>query len=131
LQVEAFQLQDYVTLVYAPIEKVPAEFVFKAQETWYSTVMLNEVLKMVDSIDLILVDGPFGGGTPFARYSAVPFLKQKLTPDFSVFLDDSERDDEKEMILEWKTMLDSNITYFKRYTMLSTDKSFESKPHKL
>src|SRR5690606_19832950 len=62
-QLEAFKLKDYVTFIYAPIEKVPNEFAFKTQETWYSTTILNEILKTVDSIDLILVDGPFGAGT--------------------------------------------------------------------
>lgn len=130
-QIDVFELQDYVTLIYAPIEKVPAEFAFKTQETWYDTAVLNQLIKKVDAIDLILVDGSFGGGTAFSRYSAIPFLKNKLASDYSIFLDDAKRPDETEIVNEWKVLLNCNTTHFERYTQFNLNSGFVSVPFKL
>jgi hypothetical protein len=131
IQIESLELQDYVTLIYAPIEKVPSSFSYKSQDIWYSTNELDTELNAVFDIDVVIVDGPFGGITPYARYSALPFLKNKLASKFSIFIDDVGRSEENEILKEWKNILKCDVLDMKRYAVLYSEKDFSSLPFQL
>ncbi|UTA78628.1 class I SAM-dependent methyltransferase [Halomonas sp. XH26] len=63
---------------------------------WYS---LN--FKNINNIDILIVDGPPGNTCLFARYPALPALFNRLSPNAEVWMDDANRQEEKEITEEW------------------------------
>ena len=122
-------LNDYVKIVLAPIADVDIKLAKEGQKKWYDNKVLDESLVTLGLIDLIIVDGPYGGLTPYARYSAVPYLKEKMSDNFSIFLDDSRRKMEKEILNDWEKILKGNLSDFKRYACISSNSSFGSVPY--
>lgn len=129
-QIEISQLEEYVTIFHAPQTLVSENLKLQGQKTWYDVEVLKTKLNE-NNIDLILVDGPFGGSTKFARYSAIPFLKSKLAKDYSVFLDDVNRADEQEIAKEWENILKCKARYIERYAVFCTSKSFDVAPFQM
>jgi|SRR5690606_36395938 len=128
-QLKLLGLTDYVTIIYAPIQSIDKSLALGEQKLWYDVAVLDTYFKTENTIDLVLVDGPFGGLTPHARYSAVPYLNGKLANTYSVFLDDINREDEGVILKEWKDILQcSNKKRFERYAVLSSQTNFFSKP---
>lgn len=64
---------------------------------WYDPGALDDV----DSIDLLVVDGPPQSTGPLARFPAVPLLRDKLSPGVPVVLDDATRPGEREAVRLW------------------------------
>lgn len=122
-------LQDYVKIVVAPIADIAQEFAKEGQKKWYDTQVLSNELSTIDKIDLVIVDGPYGGTTPYARYSAIPFLKNKMAINYNIFLDDSARNDEKQIVLDWKQILNSKLKNYIRYSCLEKETRFDSAPY--
>lgn len=65
---------------------------------WYDISVLDQV----EYIDMLIIDGPPETVQSLARYPAVPLLKDKLTPNTIVILDDTNRKDEQEIIKLWQ-----------------------------
>lgn len=128
-ELSLYNLQGIVTLIHAPLTKAPKNICLKGQELWYCIDSINEKLGATQEFDLVVVDGPFGGSTPFARYSAIPFLKSRLSNNWGVFLDDSRRDDEREIANLWAKALEVNPEFIHRYVYLTNNLSFETKPY--
>lgn len=130
-QLELLDLASYVTFIYAPIQPIRDSFSLGDQKLWYDIDVLNEHLISIKDIDLVLVDGPYGGLTPHARYSAVPYLKDKLAKSYAVFLDDVHRKGEKSIIKSWESILNCQAKVIERYAVLSPNEQFYSKPFQL
>lgn len=130
-QLKIYNLEEYVTIIYAPLVEVSEDLLFKDQKKWYDLEVLKNSLKSNTEFDLIIVDGPYGGSTPFARYSAVPFLIDNLAKNHSVFLDDINRTEEKLIASEWGKMLNCNFKYIERYAVFSTAQKFDVSPFQL
>lgn len=130
-QLDLMKLSAFVNVIHCPQTKVPSSISYKEQQTWYDTDVLMEVLKEIPEFDLVLVDGPVGASTPFARYSAIPFLKDKISTNFSVFLDDVNRPREAEIVNEWQKILDCKFTRKERYVTFTNAKSFDVTPFQL
>lgn len=64
---------------------------------WYDASCLADV----DTIDLLLVDGPPKSTGPLARYPAVPLLADKLPTGALVVMDDADRPGEQEAMRRW------------------------------
>ncbi|MBD3583442.1 O-methyltransferase [Flavobacterium selenitireducens] len=126
---ERMGLSHHATVVYAPIVSVAREIALDGQQKWYDTSAIDIALERHPDIDVVIVDGPFGGLTPFARYSAVPYLKSRITGQFAVFLDDSARPDEKRIVPEWSTLLNAKVKRNERYTCLTSQSSFDVTPY--
>ena len=123
-------LLQYVKIIVAPITSVAPEIAKKGQEKWYDADAIAARIKEISNIDMVIVDGPFGGTTPFARFSAIPFLKEKMATSFTVFLDDTGRLEEKQIVSDWQSILGANATqYNKRYTCLTNKDSFTVTPY--
>jgi hypothetical protein len=122
------KLNEYVEIILAPIKDVPIQLAKDTQKKWYDTDILNMELREVTNFDLVIVDGPFGGITPFARYSAIPFLEKKIALSYSIFLDDTHRVDEKQIGEDWKILLEGQLNNFKIYSRLSNNSGFEVSP---
>lgn len=126
-----YRLEQHVKIIYAPLKDTSKSLLYKGQKKWYSTNILHKKLEGTTHFDLVLVDGPFGGSTPYARYSAVPFLQEKLTSNCSIYLDDINRPHEKEIAKEWKSFLKSEISFIDRYALIKTEAHFDVTPFQL
>ena len=62
-------------------------------------------------VDVLIVDGPPGGGSPRARYPALPLLAPFLSPNCVILLDDGDRPDEREIAREWGRELNAHVSY--------------------
>ncbi|WPY97914.1 class I SAM-dependent methyltransferase [Christiangramia sp. OXR-203] len=130
-QLEVYKLNEFVKIIHASLKEAPSEITLNNQVLWYDTGKLNHELKDISKIDLILVDGPFGGSTPYARYSALPFLKAKIDKGCSIYLDDINRDDEREIAFEWKKLMNKQMQFINRYAVLKDNSLFDVKPLQL
>lgn len=75
-------------------------------EHWYSEAALAE-LEIGDGIDLLIVDGPAvedpgDEDRRHARYPALPYFADSLSPDCAVVLDDIQRLGEQEIVSRWE-----------------------------
>jgi predicted O-methyltransferase YrrM len=87
-------LQDTATVVYAPL--VDHE-IRGAAWPWYET----DHLRIDQSIDLLLVDGPPRLRNSLARYPALPLLREYLRPDSIAIVDDGAKRDQKKVVELW------------------------------
>lgn len=123
-------LEDVVTFIYAPLTEVPSQLGLSDQKLWYDTKSIDKVLNN-HTVDLIIVDGPLGKSTPYARYSAVPFIINRLEKKYSVFLDDFKRPDELVILEEWSKLLNEKPKRNKRHAYFTTNKDYSTKPFKV
>ncbi|MFN4063135.1 MAG: class I SAM-dependent methyltransferase [Parazoarcus communis] len=82
------------------------------RSNWYS---LEALPKDFPLIDLLVIDGPPGTSAPLARLPALPLLQSYFSPFISIFLDDADREDEKEIVRRWQSML-PNLILERPYT---------------
>ena len=93
-------LKEHIDLIYAPLEKTSLAL---KNNSWYSLTALNKKISDNLKFDLAIIDGP-GAWKPeirFSRYTAVPYLINKLTNNFSIYLDDVNRRGEKKIMSLW------------------------------
>lgn len=122
-------LEKFVKIVVVPITNVNDSISKTEQKTWYDSEALKKCLGSKLKFDLVVVDGPVGDSTPYARYSAIPFLKDRLTDDFSVFLDDTHRPEEIEIINEWHQLLGGELKGYNRYYHLANTPNYNISPY--
>ncbi|RLD69121.1 MAG: hypothetical protein DRI87_09900 [Bacteroidetes bacterium] len=125
---EKESLQDKVVFIEAGITDVPDPLKFKDQTKWYDTNLLNKALKSTGDYDLVIVDGPNGWTCPYARNSAVPFLKEKMTDNVTVFLDDTRRSNEMEIIKNWQSLLNLEVEHYSRYSIMYKPGMYTAEP---
>ena len=130
-QLISYDLQDFVTIILAPVVKAEKEILFENQELWYNVEAINAVIKSVREFDLIIVDGPYGGSTPFARFSAFPFLESRSTENTVWLLDDTERQEEKQIIKEWHKRNGGHKLDYKRYCMMTGNTKYDLAPYRM
>ncbi len=130
-QLKQLHLTDFVEIVVAKKSSVAKDFIYKSQNAWYDMEVLSSKLSKVDDIDLVLVDGPPASFSKYSRYSAVPFLKAKLHSNFAVFIDDTNRNEEKEIAQRWKIDLNCNVRFFDDYAILTNEGNFSTMPMKV
>ena len=118
-------IADAVTFVYAPLKQ--SEFQFKSQQAWYDADALQQVIGH-KLFDLVIVDGPVASVIKHARYPALPFLKNNLAANKTIFLDDSNRVGEKEILAEWTRMLGADFQFAGRYSFCVQGSNLTTKP---
>ncbi len=64
---------------------------------WYPLSLLEDV----EGVDLLWVDGPPGATCLFSRYPALPALADRLSPAAEVWMDDTIRQEEKDICERW------------------------------
>ena len=79
---------------YAPLE---VQEIDGESYSWYSSAGYDDL----DRIDLLFVDGPPAATGHKARFPAVPRLKDAMVDSALIVLDDTDREDEKEIVEEW------------------------------
>jgi hypothetical protein len=118
-------IEEAVTFVYAPLKD--CEFQFKSQKTWYDTDILKQAIDQ-KLFDLVIVDGPVASIIEHARYPALPFLKNNLSSNKTIFLDDSNRTGEKEILAEWTKIIGADFQFAGRYSVFTQGSTLTTKP---
>lgn len=95
-------LREHGLTQWAQVRAAPLTPVAIAGRTWrwYDPAQLP-----AGPVDLLFVDGPPGTVGRLARLPAVPVLRDRLSPDALVVLDDHDRDDEREVVRRWLEQL--------------------------
>jgi predicted O-methyltransferase YrrM len=98
--VEFLGLQDFVSIVEAPLKSITLG---NQSYEWYD--IPGGSLDQLGPIDLLLVDGPpqAKDNPQSARYPALPLLRERLSRQAMIFVDDASRATESNMVGKWKT----------------------------
>jgi len=93
-------LQDFVSVLDAPLKTVTLG---GQAYNWYD--IQEDRLAALGPIDLLLVDGPPQAehSATQARYPAFPMLRERLSPEALIFVDDANRSTESKMVERWQT----------------------------
>lgn len=78
----------------------------------------------IESIDFLVVDGPYGSLCPYARYPALPALIDRLSPSAEIWLDDTYRSDEKAIANKWSEEYSLDLDF------ISSESGFAKLKHK-
>lgn len=111
-------LEEYIELIYAPLQ--PHKLCHQYDHTldWYSTEILNQLLDNI-KIDMLIVDGPMAYKEDIkrSRFPALFYVKDRLCEDYSIFLHDTNRDGEKSIIRDWTEVIGfESIQYTEKLT---------------
>ena len=101
-------LDRHVELIHAPL--CPTDLALN-NINWYDTKQLDSCLSNIQ-FECVIVDGPSAWRPEIAlsRYPALPYMANKLAPNFSLFLDDFNRDGEKQIIENWENRFKIKFT---------------------
>jgi len=100
--VRSNRLDQWVTVVDAPLVDYTLG---GASYQWYSLEGISDVT----SIDLLFVDGPPASTGPRARYPAFPALAEKLGAGAWLILDDTVRQEERDIADAWLSETHSGV----------------------
>ncbi|WP_149025864.1 class I SAM-dependent methyltransferase [Polaribacter sp. BM10] len=129
-ELEKYNCSESVNLVHSELSK-HNKVTYKKynNEYWYD---LNEVNKNINTltkkIDLVIVDGPSTDTSNYVRYTAIPVINEMLSKSYCIFLDDTKRPYEKEILLEWNIYLKGNLRYQKVYGTITKGDNFSTNP---
>ena len=88
-------VQAWLRVVCAPLVDMS---VTGRDVAWYDLTMLDGV----EEIGLVCVDGPPGVDVSWARWPALPLLRDRLAPAARIVLDDMVREDEQAIAADWQ-----------------------------
>lgn len=98
-------LKNWANVVTAPLSKYELDI---GTFEWYGIDLED---KISNDIELLVVDGPPGRLQDLSRYPAIPLLKDFLADRCLIMMDDSNRDDEKEIAKRWAEHLNADIEF--------------------
>lgn len=106
---EACDLQDYVELLYAPLERLDLD---SESYRWYD-LPYDLIDHMIGrkQLDLLIVDGPPAATNHHARYPAMVRLQEYCSDATFVLLDDAAREEEQEILGRWTAFLGGNYSH--------------------
>lgn len=90
-------LSEIAEVRLAPLEKIDIDGM---EYMWYAVSSIADL----NSIDVLLVDGPPGGTGDWARYPAYPLLRERLSTGAVIAFDDARRSDEKAIVDAWRDL---------------------------
>lgn len=117
---------DNTTFFCFPVED--AELTFREEKVKWYQIPSDHFLNSVNEFELVIVDGPYGRISRFARFGFIPFLTGKLAKDAVLFIDDTHRPDELEIAEEASLLFKKNKMRFFDYSRLSNHSDFNSAP---
>ncbi len=128
-KVKKYKASESLSLVNADLEKHNVhEFMFKDNKVWYNNNILEEALDKLDHIDLVIVDGPSTSTSAYARYPSFLSVQSKLANSYCIFLDDTRRTAEREIIEKWNSTIKGNLQFEKMYATIAIGSKFSTKP---
>lgn len=112
LTLQAEGLEAWVDLRIGDLEKWDGEHLnptdAEKPSNWYPISLLEDL----EHIDLLWVDGPPGATCLYSRYPALPALANQLSADAEVWMDDTVRQEEKDICEHWAKEYGFNLEYF-------------------
>jgi predicted O-methyltransferase YrrM len=96
-------LDDVVSVLWAPLKEVTLQ---GRAYLWYETTELQQC----GPVDFLIVDGPPGELQKMSRYPALPLLRNELSANAIILLDDAGRSDEKKIVDLWRMEI-SDLEY--------------------
>jgi predicted O-methyltransferase YrrM len=102
-QLKSEEAPSSVQIIHAPL--LPCDFALNGLE-WFNQQILKDYFQQLDGFDMVIIDGPLAGNKKlqFSRYPALPFIWDKLKPEFVIILDDADRYGEKKIITLWEKL---------------------------
>lgn len=115
-------LTDLVTLIYAPLKSTDLAL---ENIPWYDTEAISKSLSQDKKIDFLFVDGPpaYDEEIKYSRYPAVPYFRSQLANDFTIVIDDANRNGEQEIIKRWQEILNLDFKIGDGDIAIATSKS--------
>lgn len=108
---EAEQLLGWVDLRVGKLEPWLGEHLnpedAETPSLWYPQSLLEDI----NDVNLLWVDGPPGATCLFSRYPALPALVDRLLPNAEVWMDDTIRQEEKDICERWAKDHDFEVEY--------------------
>ena len=106
---QACDLQDYVELLYTPLEKLDLD---DQSYRWYDLPydLIDHMIGR-SQLDLLLVDGPPAATNHHARYPAMVRLRDYCSESTVVLLDDAAREEEQEILGRWDELLGGGYSH--------------------
>ena len=95
--IKKHNLEKYAKVLFAPLKE------YENNLLWYDI----DVIDHIDSIDMLIIDGPPSKISSCARYPALPLLINKLSDNAIIILDDASRKSEQQAINRWKSEFQS------------------------
>lgn len=105
------KLRENVNIIFAPL--VPSKFSLFGENYWYDCECIDRKIPKKE-VDFLIVDGPpsFPIKNKYSRYPAVPFFWEYLSEDYTILLDDINRQGEQEIIYSWEREFDIKFEKF-------------------
>jgi predicted O-methyltransferase YrrM len=96
-------LDSYASVLHAPLKDYKID---GSSYQWYDDAVLSDVKQ----IDMLIVDGPPHDVSAWARYPAIPLLKDRLNNNSVMLLDDGARKDETAIVAAWQARYGLNCS---------------------
>jgi hypothetical protein len=103
-QITELKLSEFVTLIHAP--RIPCSEAYHTMtREWFDERVLDSALGD-RQFDQLIVDGPqgFNEAQTYIRYPALPYFKQRMKPQHSIALDDTDKPAGQLILQQWETL---------------------------
>jgi len=111
-QLQQNHLQDWVNLRIGELETWEEDHINSEDDDkpllWYP----KSLVKNIKNIDLIWVDGPPGNTCLYSRYPALPALFDQLSSRIEVWMDDTVRQEERDICENWAKKYGFDVHYY-------------------
>lgn len=99
-------LEDYINIIYSPLDSISLP---NHSLKWYSTEVLDKELNG-KTFDMVITDGPMAYLKEIerSRFPALPYIKNKMRENYSIYLHDANRQGEQSIIRDWALILNQN-----------------------
>lgn len=111
-QLQQNHLQDWVDLRIGELETWDAEHINSEDANKPSLWYPKSLVKNIKNIDLIWVDGPPGNTCLYSRYPALPALFDQLSSRIEVWMDDTVRNEERDICENWAKKYGFDVHYY-------------------
>lgn len=119
---------DYVSFLYSPITELHDLNPFSKSSQWYDVPTLKNLLLNSGKFDMVIVDGPQGNLCTNSRYPALPFIQDYLAENFSLYLDDLQREEERQISEEWSKILGVARIRYSNAAVWTINSTYVTKP---
>ncbi|GAB2581308.1 class I SAM-dependent methyltransferase [Nitrincola alkalisediminis] len=109
---KAEKLEKWVDLRINALEPWHADHLNPADAEKPSYWYAQSSLEGIRNVDLLWVDGPPGATCLYSRYPALPAVVEKLAPNAEIWMDDTIRQEEKDICHHWAEAYEFDLEYY-------------------
>jgi 16S rRNA G966 N2-methylase RsmD len=101
---------------------IHAEITENNQPIWYDINQIKQNIDENSKFGIVVIDGPYGKISEHIRSNGVEFILNKLSEDYIIFIDDTNREDGKLLVNKIREGLNqtSNVIDTGRYTVIGS-----------